>query len=237
MEKPLVRYTIGGHIEKPGKEIFFYSLKRMKKIIGDRADIVLCWNNIDPSILNDDGIVNIEKVDQQKFINSLSYQPKGVAWKLYPPRLRPNSHEIFIDNDFVIEKLPEEIEIFLARKDHFFCVEGLYTNTHGRFSDWPEGSTFNSGLFGIPPNFDFRAEISKKTQDKIGWTDRFDEQGLVGEILFRQNLIKISREKIEIYAQGKSEIKKDLCGYHFAQSNYKENTFWNQYKAQKIKMF
>jgi hypothetical protein len=29
----------------------------------------------------------------------MEYKPHGVAWKLYPPRLRENSHEIFIDND------------------------------------------------------------------------------------------------------------------------------------------
>jgi hypothetical protein len=168
---------------------------------------------------------------QAIYSNSLTCSPIGVAWKLYPPRLRPNAHEIFIDNDLIIDKLPVEIEIFLQSNNYFIYTEGLHVNTKGRFN-WPIGKTFNSGLFGIPPNFDFKEQIENKLKDQLGWTDYFDEQGLVGEILLNQNnVLNIDLKTIGIFEEAPVQI--GLHGYHFVKANSGTNTAWNHYTRKK----
>lgn len=230
MNKPLIRYTIGGNPKKAGEEILRYSIYRIKQILEDKVDIVLCYNNISPKRFAD---LQIDMIDQSMYQEYLPYPPKGVAWKLYPPRLRLESHEIFIDNDFVLEKIPQEIDKFLSSDNYFFGIEGLHSNTHGRFHKWPYGATFNSGIFGIPPNFDFANEISKRTDDDFGWVDRHDEQGLVGTILFQQkNFIQIGKDKIGIFER--EEPKDDLFGYHFVMSNYIESNSWHIYKMKNL---
>lgn len=225
MVKGLVRYTIGGNPKNEGLEILRLSLNKLRNLIGDKFDFVVCFNNIKQDLLK---LLDVELVDQTKFCHSLTVPPNDVAWKLYPPRLRKSAHEIFIDNDIIIDKIPKELMQFIDTSDSFIYTEGLHTTTSGRFKFWPKNETFNSGFFGIPPDFDFNKEIEVYLKDGLGWSNRFDEQGLVGTIFFKQErLIKIGLNTIGIFESGPIP---DLHGYHFVKTNYKTNDSWDFYK-------
>ena len=106
--KPLFRLTIG-----PVKEFGLKLLKKNVRLIKKNypeADVVVCFNQIDPALLN----VDVDKINQLDYVNSLPYYPKAETWKLYPPRLRMESHEIILDNDILFFKRIPEIDEFLS---------------------------------------------------------------------------------------------------------------------------
>jgi hypothetical protein len=51
--KPLIRYTIGGNPSQIGIDILKYSIDKLKMLLGDRVDYVVCHNNIEIDKLND----------------------------------------------------------------------------------------------------------------------------------------------------------------------------------------
>jgi hypothetical protein len=124
-------------------------------------------------------------VDQKKYLNS-EIKPKGVAWKLYPPRIAPDTHEIQIDNDIVFEEQIEEIDQFFAG-DCTLLLQASSRN-YGRFDNHvPPGHCINSGIFGMPPGFNFEKYINfhvhteweENATGKHAASKTFDEQGLV----------------------------------------------------------
>ena len=140
--------------------------------------------------------------------------PEGVAWKLYPPRLRPDAHEVFIDHDVVFVDRLSKIDRFLSRDDAFiysqsFSESGLY----GRFrSSVTHGFRLNSGFFGLPPQFLFSLD------GLPAWGDRHDEQGFVASMLCRQDdTIRVDLDELWICADDR--LPMGAKGYHFCGSN------------------
>lgn len=226
----LIRYTIGGNVSAAGFEIFRLSVRKIKRLFGNTADIFICYNGIAKEKLQGSGL---KLVDQSEFANSLPYDPIGVAWKLYPPRLRIDCHEIFIDNDIVLNRIPPEITSYLSNKKSFFYTEGLH-RCNGRF-DWPKGIKFNSGLFGIPPYFDFSKELLRRMTGESCWTGYFDEQGLVGQTIIDQNNVyKIGLSNVGIFDRDydcSAGFDPTLCGFHFVSANQGYDICWKNYKA------
>lgn len=210
--KPLVRWTAGPPRSKFDDAILRSSILNFKCLYGDRFDQVLCVNGRDGLDL---GSLGFDIVRQ--FPVEGSPKPWGVAWKLYPPRLRPNAHEIFIDHDVVLlDKLPQ-IEEFLSSEEAFlysqsFWPDGLY----GSFRDQvPDGFGLNSGLFGLPPGFSFDLSMVDE------WKEDLDEQGFVASQMCRQsNLIRVGPEDLWICADDR--MPRDVKGYHFCRSNRDE---------------
>lgn len=218
-KKPLIRWTIG-NVSQDGIECLFKSISCWKSLYGDLFEYVVCYNNIDVNKLNFD--VNL--INQNDFRNSLPISPNLTAWKLYPPRLSLQSHEIFIDNDLIIYKKIPLIDRFLKSKNLFFCTEGLKRNFGIYSKDNYKELKLNSGFFGIPPYFDFCKFIENKI--KKDWTTWFDEQGLVASILSQNNLEIISLEDISICL---NQFKMGLYGIHFVGLNDKNNYFWREW--------
>ncbi len=216
--KPLMRWTIG-ECCKEGLEILEYSITKMIELYGDRFDYRLCFNTIDPISLNP-----LIPLVQQLPIEGM-YAPSGVAWKLYPPRLSPNSHEIFIDNDLILLKKLDEIEEFLEAEDKFVFTEALFYN-HGRFKC---NLKLNSGLIGIPPKFDFKNALMPFMADQMGWIDKFDEQGMVSTIFSTKKRINIPLSKIAICHEG--NFRDGTHGYHFVTANKGFTKAWNHFKT------
>lgn len=136
-------------------------------------------------------------------------EPHGVAWKLYPPRLRPETHEIFIDHDVVLTKRLPQIDLFLSRADAFLYSESPSgARNYGRFDALVErGFRMNSGLFGVPPGFRFDFSLVGE------WRDYFDEQGFVAASLCRKkNLVKVGLDDLWICDGDEMPRAK---GYHF----------------------
>lgn len=245
MEKPLIRYTIGGKSTSDlSIKILNTSIKKIQKIFKDKVDYAICYNNLSIEFIKKiyntfrNRFYKIEIINQSKFRKSLPYNPIGVSWKLYPPRLRKNAHEIFIDNDIIIERLPNEVSCFLKEDNSFFFTEGLNKNNFGNFQYWENNVKFNSGFFGLPPNFDFSNFLIEKMKkqmqnfNQFKWIDHYDEQGIVGCIILEQKNIKeIKLDCVGIFENNK--ITKGLCGYHFVKSNIGKNTSWIDYINQR----
>lgn len=117
---------------------------------------------------------------------SVPVEPKGVSWKLYPPRLDPTRPEIVIDNDLILADRVAEIDTFLDADCTLLL--GETSRTYGRFERHvPPGRMINSGLYGMPAGFDLGKFVTFYCG--AGWEENalyehresrtFDEQGLV----------------------------------------------------------
>ena len=207
--KPLIRWTIGS-CEDLGYDVLKHSVNLMRRMYEDRVDYIVSYNR--PVQMDKLYELDIELYEQDK--DCLPIVAKDVAWKLYPPRLRPESHELHIDNDLVLfNKLPE-IEEFFKQEDLFLYSEGMY-GLYGNFRNMvPENFILNSGFIGLPPGIDYEYEVLRFLPDY--WDDRFDEQGLVATIISRQKNLKIGLEKISICEDSFIEASH---GYHFVKCN------------------
>lgn len=234
--KPLLRYTIGP-VNKIGFDILRHSIRLINKIYPDRFDIYICHNKL--AIKQFDLVSKIAreyniKLYEQSHTAGIEYIPTDVAWKLYPPRLDINRHEIFIDNDLIVFKKLEELDWFLDSRDAFFITGDINRVLGRRDLLIPANMMINSGLFGIPPFFDFAAAIAEVCQsDKERyWKDRFDEQGTIAAIFVRQQKYKIIPvEKISICVD---KYIPATHGMHFCLANVGNSDFWEQYRRSKV---
>lgn len=177
--KPLFRITLGS-VSKYGIYLAKTNYKLLKKNYPE-ADIVFCCNNSSENIVNK---FSCDIIYQQNYINSISCQPFKESWKLYPPRLRLNSHEIVLDNDILLLKRIPEIDEFL--KSEKALLLNAQRRVYGSFCDLVKKDlNINSGIYGMPPNYDFKLEIEallKKIPKKLFdvWCD---DQGIVAGCL------------------------------------------------------
>jgi hypothetical protein len=180
-QRPLLRWTIG-HTTPDGYESLRLSIESFLRWYD--ADVVICHNC--PSENLQDIFSRFRLIDQHQHLDSCPMPPMGVAWKLYPPRLAPERHEILIDNDLIINERIPHIDDFLS-SDCTLLLED-HARCYGRFENHvAPGYRINSGLYGMPPLFnlqkfvDFYAgsawEINATCENKASKT--FDEQGLV----------------------------------------------------------
>lgn len=173
--KALVRWTIG-----PTTPDGIRCLRKSIDKLCGLYDIepVICYNQIDPQQFTDLGV---RLVNQTEDLPS-SESPIGVTWKLYPPRLAIDRHELFIDNDLIIEKKIPELDHFF-KSDQTLLLEGSGRN-YGRFEKHvPIGYKINSGLFGLPPGFDLKGQMEFYGTNWERNSRTFDEQGLVATSL------------------------------------------------------
>lgn len=150
------------------------------------CDAVVCHNCPPDEISLLDLGDSVSLFDQREWAKSHPVPPKGVAWKLYPPRLDPDRHELLIDNDLIIAERIPELDAFLSG-DCTLVLEET-GRTYGRFDGFvPPGRCVNSGLFGMPPGFDLKKYVDFHVGG--GWEENaryehagnvtWDEQGLV----------------------------------------------------------
>jgi len=144
------------------------------------VDVAVC-HNCDPEKL--EYIPRDYLYDQRQ---SWDIEPMGVAWKLYPPRLVQDRHELLIDNDIIIEKRVKEIDEFFDG-DCTLLLEDV-TRNYGRFDKHvPPGHRINSGIYGMPPGFNLDNFVrfyagsgwEMNAEGEYAASKTFDEQGLV----------------------------------------------------------
>jgi hypothetical protein len=219
--KPLIRWTIGP-TTKEGCDALELSIKCWKKVYKN-FDLIVCYNLWNERLKK----LDVELISQEQFSNYNLIKPKGNSWKLYPPRLRPNSHEIFIDNDLVLYKKVDIIDEFLESFDLFFITCGLMTH-HNPFST----ACINSGLFGIPPHFDLQKEIDEAIiRVNLKDWEFFDEQGLVGSIITKNKHKIIPIDEI---SNCYFECIPGKSGSHFCGVNSGHVSYWNQFQTHNL---
>lgn len=192
----VVRWTIG-NTSQAGLECLSLSINSFLHHYD--AEPIVC-HNCDKDRLDRYVPKFVKLHDQSKYLQS-KCPPIGVAWKLYPPRVAPDEHEICIDNDIVfLERIPE-IDAFLG-SDCTLLLEGSSRN-YGRFDKHvPPGYCINSGVYGMPPKFNFQKYVNfySGTQWEINAfgphadSKTFDEQGLVAIALLSYRKFAIIKE-------------------------------------------
>jgi hypothetical protein len=176
-----VRWTIGP-VTKSGFQSLALSIASFQHFYPD-TDALVCFN-CDKELLHWLPS-NVDKYDQHTHQND-PLPPMGVAWKLYPPRIAPDRHELFIDNDIVFLNHIPEIDYFF-NNDVTLLLEGLSRN-YGRYERHvPPAYSINSGIFGCPPGFNLNkyvkffggSEWQQNAHGEHAASKTFDEQGLV----------------------------------------------------------
>lgn len=224
--KPLIRWTIG-RVHQYGHKSLDLSIKLINKLYGDAFDYFVCYNSIQRRELKYLEKYNVSFIEQDPA--SLSCTPSGVAWKLYPPRLRMESHELFIDNDLVLFKKLDKINQFLLSNSVIY-TEGLF-GLYGNYKPHVSLRKFlNSGIIGIPPNFNFKAKIEAIIKP---WNDYFDEQGLVASIFSEFNGEKICISTTEIAVCNGRILPDFTHGCHFCGLNRGDTRTWRKFNLEK----
>lgn len=233
-----MKYIIKWHIgncSDAGLNCLKKSISSFRKFYPE-AEFHILYNQIKKKELFNLNKFDVQYHDQINYLSSFPIKPLAgyqVHWKLYPPRINKDVHEISVDNDIVIFKRIKEIDLFLDSTKHTLLYQGL-NGAHGYFSEYiPRGIRINSGIFGMPPHFDF---IDKMKDIKMldNWENKFDEQGLIAYVLLKDKKyfiipltsIPILESNFDIVA-----MTNDLCcGYHFVGVNYIDNHIcWKNY--------
>lgn len=236
--KPIARWTIGP-ASRAGYECLRMSIESFLKFYD--AEVVICHNCPAETIATLD-LGDYRCVNQQEIAEKSLIPPAGVAWKLYPPRLDINRHEIAIDNDIVFEAGVSEIDHFF-KENCTLLLEGSSRN-YGRFENHvPVGYRINSGIYGMPPGFDLdnyvrfycRTDWQLNAFGEYKQSKTFDEQGLVA-------LALLSHRKFAIIPETSvTNCERDLLmsnGMHFVGLNRRAfHKPFALYKSRHIKMY
>jgi hypothetical protein len=184
MTRPLIRYTVGA-VGPSGWEILSESVRLVKKVYPE-FDIAVCHNNLPPgraAMLDAMAVTTVRQDDLPQpanFVTTGDSRVRDFYWKLTPPRLRPDAHELWVDNDIVIRARLPGIDRWLAG-DTGIIGTG-FNHDYGRFApQLADGPAYCAGLFGLPPWFDFAAEIRRLCAGLP--VKGFDEQGLVALVV------------------------------------------------------
>ena len=216
--KPLLRITLG-RTSKDGYEITYYNIRSIIKCYGtEKFDICICHNNISKERLallerkweNIKSPIKFYKQKNCELPLNLKFErdidatvhhhiSAGSFWKICPPRMRPNAHEIIIDNDIVFLRPLPEIEKFLSSSVPMTLEDSsVHMGFYEFMRDYDENITLNSGIIGLPPNYNFEKKLCSVWDIKRPSrpTNGGDEQGLITTILSKSDHILIPRSHV-----------------------------------------
>lgn len=225
MAKVLFRWIVGD-VGPEGISVFSRAVKNILKLHGRNFDFLICSNAVQQFCRDQIKEICLKyKVDlyQQKWddlpldknaiLEDFDVQSEvgiprgrqGTFWKLCPARLEINRHEIICDNDLVFEKNIEAVSEFMEKeqvlmiKEDAFCV-GKYFTLFG------DDDNYNSGLYGLPPGYDFAEDIraSWERHGRLHGLFWRDEQGLITSTLKKKEHLAIRCDEIiHLFSQGR----------------------------------
>lgn len=256
MKKPLIRWTVGGHVSDSGLDVLRESVRKTQQVLGkDRFRWCVCHNKMPSERLKQLQPLNAELLEQQwsdlplpiQENHHLDSEIRNAIWKVCPARLQKETHEIIIDNDLVICNKSKQIDEFLASNSILLLEDPL--RFYGQYDPHiPPEMQINTGFIGLPPGYDFAADIRHqwRVTGSLGISGLDDEQGLVVMTLLRagrrQSIIS-KNEIIELHPDGlwrswadagrgrRYQFTGKETGLHFVEIN--RNPFhqpWQQYK-------
>lgn len=234
--KPILRWTVG-NVSDEGIECLKLSIKWICKIYGDTFDYYLCHNNIDLDKLNWIKNTSIKLLNQHDYVSDLNINPmnNNPCWKLYPPRIDINRHEIFIDNDLIIYKRLPVIDKFLERNNLLFITEAIRRSNGSFDSIIKSTKNLNTGLFGLYPGFDLKNRINETLNLKIikTWSCHLDEQGLLAYIFHNSDYELVTLDDIYVCHQD-YQYKIGKYGQHFVELNRQVTCHWITFLNSKL---
>ena len=197
---PIFRWTIGG-CTRNGYDCLEMSIRTATKIYGDRFDYFVLYNNCNVQQLREIvGHRPITLVEQDWEHNPLGLEKgknRGTSlWKFCPTRLDPSRHEIICDNDLVIVNRFPQMEEFLRSSDKVLMVEDPI-KFQGKFRHLFGSVNYNAGFIGLPPGYDFAAEMLRTWRDNGSPSEvnQPDEQGLTTATLARMPSIVVGKDR------------------------------------------
>ena len=242
-----------GNVSEAGWECLSESTRLLPKVYPE-FDFVICYNSFHQETLlktrrkdrnphreaklkeerldrlRSFGIDLYEQKEEELDIPHNFLRPESVsnhAWKLCPTRLRPESHELWIDNDAIITDRIPEIDKWL-NKDVPIISTAFGREHYGRFDPKIDNDVACcAGLFGLPPHFGFKEKLLQGCGGVP--LEAFDEQGLVVSIVINEEgWIPISASNFN--QVGWFRTLKPHRGYHFIRLNTGTNSAWEDYK-------
>lgn len=229
---------MGGNVSEAGWECLSESIRILPKVYPE-FDYVICYNN-----LNQDQLVRIKEfgVDLYEqipenigvpyhFDETTASTVVNHAWKLCPLRLRPDAHEIWVDNDIIIWQRIPEIEQFLEDAYLPIVSQTWSRELYGSFdSEVPHGYSICAGFFGLPPHYPFKQKIDSLLADK-GPLKNYDEQGMIASMIVNNKDGWIGIHPFHLNQLGWwDRIEKLPMGGHFIRLNTGTNMGWESYK-------
>jgi hypothetical protein len=158
----------------------------------------------------------------------------GTLWKVCPPRMRIDSHELVVDNDVILLRKFPQIDKWLVSESALVLEEKI--RFYGRYAHlFKAGEKLNSGFMGFPPGYDFGKEIRKNWEENksLESLTQADEQGLLTYTLNQHDNIRISKNQmVEVLARDyKTEVTGQEEGLHFTQCNrIPRHRAWTKYR-------
>jgi hypothetical protein len=153
----------------------------------------------------------------------------GWGWKLVPPRLRIDAHELWIDNDIVFRERLPSIDVWL--KTNKAIISTGLQRAYGIFEDSIKDETpYCAGFFGLPPGLDFGERIKHYCQQLKGTPlGYYDEQGITVSVVLENNPVVVPLSELSIVKKLTKPYPKAM---HFIGVNRTANhEAWSQYKC------
>jgi hypothetical protein len=148
---------------------------------------------------------------------------------------------LVVDNDLIIVNKIPQIDEFFKNDCTLLLTGGSDKRYYGQYEKFvPDGFIINSGIYGMPPKFDFAAKISALCGLNPIWNQNrseglFDDQGIIAACLMTTNFIIIPPSQIlNCDKMHNKEIIKSN-GYHFINSNRGCEKYWKEFSCSGLK--
>jgi hypothetical protein len=225
-----LRWTIGP-VSAAGFEALRLSIHGACRLFGREAEYVVCVNGIPP----EEARRRTGAVPAVRWTVAPATPPgplgrfldagmsEGTAWKLLPPRLRPDAFELSLDNDVILWSMPAALRRWLAEpRARHRVVAADVAPGHGAFAGLCGPEPRNSGIRGLPPGFDYGAALEGVlARHPRRLASELDEQGLQVAAVSRDGpplVVEVDEVSIcspfhpHLYARGR-------CGAHYVGLN------------------
>jgi hypothetical protein len=145
---------------------------------------------------------------------------EAVAWKLAPLRAFPDLHELALDNDVILWRLPTAMLRWLASRDSCLVGEDVRAS-FGQFAGLCGPDPRHLGIRGLPPELDFeRAIRAVLARHPVELASELDERGLQLAALSASPIDVVPLEDVTICSPfWPHQPYLGRCGAHFSGLN------------------
>lgn len=227
-----IRWTVGD-VSRSGFEAPSLSIRSAWNLFPEGTRFAVCVNTISTEtarLRTGEVPSSVQWVDANSLVPEWLYEhvdtemAEGVAWKFAPFRLFPDCYEIALDNDVILWRIPELMQVWVTSGDSNSTImaEDLQRSL-GQFSALCDSRAVNSGIRGIPPRFNYELRLRTMLQQtRVSLQSELDEQGLQAAVFGQTNLTLVSTGDVTICsAFPMHQHYLGRCGAHFVGLNRK----------------
>ena len=186
MQPPGIRWTIGD-VSDPGFEALRLSIWGARRAFGEASRLAVVVNSLSVGEARrrtgpvPDDVRWIEAGGTPHFLRPYidSDMAEGVAWKLAPLRLFPDTYEISLDNDCILWDVPDTVALWLTEPQPRCLIAADVKPAFGAFAAVTRAEPRNTGIRGLPPHDDLGAALLRMLErHPVRLRSELDEQGL-----------------------------------------------------------